>query len=435
MEKGKLDRLAKELAKKNNAKPEDVKKLMIMAKKQFGLPYGEFVFRNYYQEESLEAIGDRYHRVKVSYLKKMVRLTGRSPKGEERRADLFCKAAGIRYDQYYKKQLFMLTPSGMIKKAKEKQRQRNEIMTIAKRESGWSKKKIKQHMEHVKVRFGFDESYYLIYRIWELDDEMLATYSNNIMSSALSKKYNKKTKVLADKAKFDKAYSQYIGRKFWLSETEDYDQFLEFIEGLDEIFIKPRDLQSGIGAQKIRVADYETSRQLFDYLVLLPDVLVEECVKQHPVMKEINPTSINTVRVVTIMTDGIAKPLCSFVRFGRKGQVTDNFGSGGIIAGVDVNTGKIITPAVDHLSAQHSVHPDSGAQILDLQIPHWDKVLEVAKGAMSVKETINFVGWDLAICEDKVVIIEGNSAPGLAAHQSPFAPSHDGQAYIFEPYM
>lgn len=54
---------------------------------------------------------------------------------------------------------------------------------------------------------------------------------------------------------------------------------------------------------------------------------------------------------------------------------------------------------------------------------------------MNVQEGVNYVGWDVAICEDKVVLVEGNSAPDLVLIQAPYAPQFKGMKYLIEPYL
>ena len=106
-----------------------------------------------------------------------------------------------------------------------------------------------------------------------------------------------------------------------------------------------------------------------------------------------------------------------------------------MIAAVDVETGKILTPAINSAGEQIERHPISGIELVGFQIPHWDKVREITDHAMGAMENINYVGWDIAICEDKAVIIEGNSTPDLGAYQSPFAPFKEGKKDIFDAYL
>lgn len=62
-------------------------------------------------------------------------------------------------------------------------------------------------------------------------------------------------------------------------------------------------------------------------------------------------------------------------------------------------------------------------------------VLKLAEDAIKYLSGVNYVGWDIAICKDKAVIIEGNSAPDLVLIQAPYARAKEGKKYLFEPYF
>ena len=63
-------------------------------------------------------------------------------------------------------------------------------------------------------------------------------------------------------------------------------------------------------------------------------------------------------------------------------------------------------------------HPYSGKTFKGFQIPHWDEVLHVAESALKNVDSVNYAGWDLAIRENDVVIIEGNSSPSFGGLQA-----------------
>lgn len=49
--------------------------------------------------------------------------------------------------------------------------------------------------------------------------------------------------------------------------------------------------------------------------------------------------------------------------------------------------------------------------MLGYQIPNWDKVIEGSKRAAEHLPQIGFIGWDVAITENGIQLIEGNHNP------------------------
>lgn len=316
------------------------------------------------------------------------------------------------------------------KKTAEKNRR-----TVQK-ESGWPRYKVRVHMRRVAVQFDMIPAYYVLYRAWELTDEQLATYATQEMSRKIMFRYTvpSKRKFVSDKALFDETYKDYINRKFWSNEKgSSYESFLEFIDGVDQIFCKPFRSGGGLGTEKLDV-DHSNPRPLYDYLMSRGRLLVEECVKQHHLISEFAPLSVNTIRVVVIKDGEEYKVLCTGIRFGYDG-ITDNFSGNGLAADVDPETGIIITDAVDKKGRTYECHPVSGKVFRGFQIPLWDKVISTAVNAMTVVEGLDYMGWDIALCEDRAVIIEANPMPDLVLVQAPYAAAKEGKKYIFEKYL
>ena len=126
--------------------------------------------------------------------------------------------------------------------------------------------------------------------------------------------------------------------------------------------------------------------------------------------------------------------ICAGMRFGHDG-ITDNFSQDGMVADIDVETGVIVTDAIDKKGQVYEKHPISGKTFKGFQVPNWDKVRSVTENAMNVLPGINYVGWDVAICPDNVVLVEGNAMPDLVLVQAPYAPVKKGMKYLFDPWL
>lgn len=91
--------------------------------------------------------------------------------------------------------------------------------------------------------------------------------------------------------------------------------------------------------------------------------------------------------------------------------------------------------AIDLNGNHYPVHPKSQLSTLGFQIPHWDKVLALTEEAALRMEGIGMVGWDVAVTEDDVCLIEGNSEASYHIIQLPYVDDGIGMKKIFEPFL
>lgn len=181
--------------------------------------------------------------------------------------------------------------------------------------------------------------------------------------------------------------------------------------GKDTILKPTVETYGGHGVQKISAgATREEIKSLFKKYRY--DFTFQKMVEQHEIMARFNPTSVNTIRVVTYRKPNRErKILYACVRFGGAGSVMDNVCSGGGFTGVDIATGKLkdrrrycyLTTEIPKLS-------DS----IPNEIPCWEKIKEVALALHGRLPQLDIVGWDFAISpEGKPVLIEFNPRPGV----------------------
>ena len=146
------------------------------------------------------------------------------------------------------------------------------------------------------------------------------------------------------------------------------------------------------------------------------DIVVQEPLKQHAALARVNESSVNTIRVLSLLRlDGSVKIYSIILRMGIAGAKVDNASSGGITCGADslgrctevgyysyVNEGKKLPN-----------HPTSGVPFKDIVIPCMDKVIDfVRKAALRIPH-FRLVSWDIALREDgEPVLIEANFFDG-----------------------
>lgn len=141
--------------------------------------------------------------------------------------------------------------------------------------------------------------------------------------------------------------------------------------------------------------------------------LVEEYFEQHAALRGLNPTSVNTVRAWVLRRgDGDPDVVTAYLRIGRGGMNVDNASSGGIVAPIDLGSGRL--RAAQDATAErghYPLHPDHGAPIEGACIPYWPEVLDIAKTALTLFPKMRFAGLDVAVGPDGPVIIELNVQP------------------------
>ncbi len=369
------------------------------------------------------------------YVERVCEATGWSKEEAIKEMDRVKEKLHVSYFKYCSYRFFTLTDEEIKAKLQHWREILREQQKYVAKESGWDLAKVRTHMNKVRTVFDIPPDYYVLYRLWELTDDEIKTYARRKDSNRLFAKYNVKeeTLVLKNKERFDREYKDYIKRKFWVNKDTNFEEFLEFIEDIDMIFCKPIDSGGGQGTEKIKISDHDP-KELYEYLIAKDRLLVEECVVQHPEIDKFVPGCVNTIRVITLLKDDVCHFICAGIRMGNE-DIVDNFHKDGMVCDVDVETGKIVTPAIDRMGNTYEKHPKTGYEFVGFQIPNWDMVLKLAEDAIRVQPGVNYVGWDIAVCPDKAVIIEGNSAPDLVLIQAPYARKKEGKRYLFQPFF
>ena len=113
-------------------------------------------------------------------------------------------------------------------------------------------------------------------------------------------------------------------------------------------------------------------------------------------MARINPGSVNTVRVYTVLSDGEANAVYACIRMGNSDRPVDNINAGGMYSPIDMETGKIAGLACDKQFRVYEAHPRTGTVLTGYQIPMWDEVIAMCCEAAHVVPQMGYLGWDVA---------------------------------------
>ncbi|MDR0898683.1 MAG: hypothetical protein LBN04_12630 [Oscillospiraceae bacterium] len=264
------------------------------------------------------------------------------------------------------------------------------------------------------VRYGAGYIDYKIAEMYRLTPAQRATQitraaSNRIVASMNDKAY---WHHFDDKAAFNALFSAQVNRGWIDLRKADQDDLTAWAEGRGDLIGKPIDGSSGNGILK-----YERGA-----LPPLADIraegieLLEDCVRQHPDLAALCPTSVNTLRIATLLGDKKEGIVYAYIRIGN-GNVMDNVDQGGMAAPIDLSTGRIAAVGADKQGRRFETHPMTGAKIPGTQIPFWDEAKRMCLEAMRVIPQVRFVAWDVAVTPDGPVFIEGNSFPSHAIPQ------------------
>lgn len=208
----------------------------------------------------------------------------------------------------------------------------------------------------------------------------------------------------------------------------------ELVDAGGSYIVKPQDGMYGRGIARLEVRDGRLVRRLgtserpFDVARdAPPNTLVERALTQHAFWDGLSPSSVNTLRILTLWTPGDPEPFIGKVvqRIGTVETLpTDNWDTGGLLSTVDTATGRLGAGRIHPFRSRredrpYTHHPDTGARIEGAELPYWSSIVQTALAAARSLPMAYYVGWDVAVDPDgRAVFIEGNKNTGVRALQA-----------------
>jgi Sugar-transfer associated ATP-grasp len=145
--------------------------------------------------------------------------------------------------------------------------------------------------------------------------------------------------------------------------------------------------------------------------------LFQEYVRPHGKLQPIMPgPGLGTFRIVTFLMGGRTVEIpFAVVKIPVGGSVTDNFDggySGNWVCPVDVGTGRLGNAVGKSASvpvfAEIERRPDTGARFREVIVPRWGDVRSTVINAALVFSDLRTIGWDVAVTDKGVTILEAN---------------------------
>lgn len=166
-------------------------------------------------------------------------------------------------------------------------------------------------------------------------------------------------------------------------------------------------------AGQINVVDY------LERIAAQKDGLIfQEHIKQHESLSALSRASVNTLRVLTTLTEsGDVEFPAVILKMGRNSSLVDNVGSGGIAAHLNLESGMLGQGFVWPGIQEYDTHPDTGVPIRGFIVPFWREALALAALAHRNLTSARSLGWDLAITEAGPVLVEMNSFVAIPVYQ------------------
>ena len=273
------------------------------------------------------------------------------------------------------------------------------------------------------IKYGAGYNDYIIFEFYNMNKEERKTYLTRMKNKKLVTMLNdmEYARIFDEKNLFDEKFADFMGREILDLAKIDYERFEKFIEGKKYFFVKPYIGESGKGIEKIKVANYPTTRKLWEY-IKRPEKhfgVIEEVIEQHPQAAKIYPKSLNCLRVVTLVNNGEPNILYAVFKMGNNGGFVDNLENGGLACHFDLDKGEIIGQGHTSALINYDRHPSTGIKFVGYKLPFMDEVKEMVKKAAMVIPEFRYVGWDVCLTPTGPAIVEGNDYPAYDFPQLP----------------
>ena len=307
----------------------------------------------------------------------------------------------------------------------------------------------------IKKRKMMNAQDYFTHRMFELGPDKKNAMLNFIADeerATLNRAINFRT--LSDHVITDKFFLEIVLRRFGIPVATTQNVFIdrtmplpghineravakEFLrnEAKYPIFCKPADSSMSLGVASIEFYDNSDDTlvrsgggrtDLSTFVEAAFDTfgekgyLIQRKLRPHPALREVCGDTVGCARIVTVTENGRTEPLYAMWKIPAVGAIADNlWREGNMRAEIDVESGEVLRcfrgNGVDREVIEE--HPDTERSLLKLQLPDWEKTLEVVRQAGGLMKNTVIIGWDVAMCEQGPVIVEANNSPDHGLHQ------------------
>jgi hypothetical protein len=195
------------------------------------------------------------------------------------------------------------------------------------------------------------------------------------------------------------------------------------------LFCKPIKGSKADGSHRIEAYLADSDELLFDcgrrnavndFVASLQDPTGFGTLFQHALLpsEETRPVCGDTIsgcRIVVLLHDSGAKVFRAIWKVPTAGNFTDNFcagKSGNLVASVEPHSGRVqrVIGGSGSALGQRTHHPDTGAELVDFQLPGWAELVETVTRAAEHFPGFRWQHWDVGLSDSGPVLFELNSA-------------------------
>lgn len=311
--------------------------------------------------------------------------------------------------------------------------------------TGWQYDDAVLKVKEAQSRTHCTTKEFFIYHFYEMTQEEQESVFLSYDSKRLIKNYDvdkKLVNIFCNKQLTNSTFSDCITRQWCVNTRVTLEEFKEIFADSTRIIYKPISGHKGFGVEDYRISK-DNIESVYNELSAMPEGVVEEYVKQHSEISKISPSSVNTIRVVTLSSnvhpvtvDGKYFDIAyTAMRIGSGKSIVDNFHSGGMVAVIDKHSGEIITNAADEYGNIFIEHPLTGIKIKGIKIPYFDEIIDMVTKAVTNRKIEGYIGWDIAVSETGPELIEVNAMPGVVLLSTPYAVDKKGFKPMMEKYL
>lgn len=255
---------------------------------------------------------------------------------------------------------------------------------------------------------------YFYFRFYNKNEDERSNWAGTGFMYEYQLKMNPKNKrnILEDKKIFLNTYSDYVKRSWCGLDKfdEEKKKVLSILHNISgKTVVKNSKGQVGREVKVLAASDF-TFDSLKSYMLGNNFDLLEESVIQHSELMKLSPSGLNTVRIITQLNDKHEVIILGARLRVSVNSSVDNLGAGNFAVAIDEKNGVVTSNGIysDITKKNVSFHPVTKVKLKGFQIPHWRLAIDTVKEAAIKFPQNKSIGWDVAITDNQIDLIEGN---------------------------